>query len=133
MAIEFALVFVLFFAIFYALVSYAFPLLISQSIHMAVAEGARVAVAVDPRQEDYEDQLRARAEGRTRAFLEDSLMVALSPGEFTVSSSIEDRLLQVEVTYPYEAAPVLVPIELPLVGAVPRLPPQLRARSSIDF
>lgn len=130
-AIEFALAFVLFFGIFYAIVSYAFPLLLSQSMNMAVTEGARGALAVDPQAEDYEPLLEAHARNRTQAYLEDSLMVTLFPGEFAVTATTAGDLLEVAVSYDYRAAPLMVPLELPLIGPVPRLPDQLGARASV--
>jgi len=132
-AIEFALTFVLFFGIFYAIVSYAFPLLLSQSMNMAVAEGARSALAMDPQTEDYDTRLQDHARERTRAYLEDSLMVALFPGEFVVATELVDDLLEVSVTYDYRADPLMVPLELPLIGQVPRIPEQLGAQASVEL
>src|SRR5476651_1754969 len=47
-AIEFALVFVVFFAVFYGLVSYSLPFVLMQSFNEATAEALRRSVAVDP-------------------------------------------------------------------------------------
>lgn len=133
MAIEFAAVFVLFFGIFYATVSYAFPLLLSQAMNVAVAEGARAALAVAPEVEEYHDRLQEVARERTHDYLEESLMVALFPGDFAISADVDDGVLRVEAAYDYDAAPLIIPLQLPLIGTVPRLPDQLRAVSSIEL
>lgn len=47
-AIEFAVVFVLFFAVFYGLLSYSLPMLMMQSFNQASSEAVRRCVALDP-------------------------------------------------------------------------------------
>jgi len=53
-AIEFALVFVIFFAVFYGLVSYSLPFVLMQSFNQATAEAVRRSVAVDPNTPGYQ-------------------------------------------------------------------------------
>ena len=52
-AIEFALVFIIFFAVFYGLVSYSLPLVMMQSFNQATSEAVRRSVAVDPNTPNY--------------------------------------------------------------------------------
>src|ERR1700712_3005936 len=60
-AIEFALVFVLFFAVFYGIVSYSLPLLLMQSFNQSTAEAVRRSVAVDPSAPGYAATVQATA------------------------------------------------------------------------
>lgn len=138
-AIEFALVFVIFFAVFYAIVSYTFPMLLMQNMNMAVAEGIRVAMQVDPSRADYgdydgyPDAVVAHAERATNDLLDESIITALAPGDFNVEVTLANEVLSVHVTYDYLAAPFVVPLALPGIGTVPRLPETLEASTRIEF
>ena len=52
-AIEFALVFVMFFTVFYGLLSYSLPMLMVQSFNQASSEAVRRCVALDPTSATY--------------------------------------------------------------------------------
>jgi Flp pilus assembly protein TadG len=60
-AIEFALVFVIFFAVFYGLVSYSLPLLLLQSFNESTSEAVRRSVALDPASANYSTAITANA------------------------------------------------------------------------
>lgn len=60
-AIEFALVFIIFFAVFYGLVSYSLPLLLMQSFNQSTAEAERRSVALDPGTANYDTAVRTVA------------------------------------------------------------------------
>jgi Flp pilus assembly protein TadG len=133
-AIEFALVFVIFFAVFYGLVSYSLPLLLMQSFNESTAEAVRRSVALDPASADYSTVITttARTElGRQLAWLPAALNFnAATDSTITYTGGV----LTVTINYPTsklnQALPFLV---LPGVGTVPRLPATLRASSSLQF
>ena len=133
-AIEFALVFVIFFAVFYALVSYSLPLLLMQSFNASTAEAVRRSVALDPATANYPAAVTATA----RAELNRQL--AWLPGALNFNAAADSTItytggvLTVTINYPTsklnQALPFLV---LPGIGSVPRLPATLRASSSLQF
>jgi len=133
-AIEFALVFVIFFAVFYGLVSYSLPLLLMQSFNESTAETVRRSVALDPASANYSTVITttARTElGRQLAWLPAALNFnAATDSTITYTGGV----LTVTINYPTsklnQALPFLV---LPGVGTVPRLPATLRASSSLQF
>ncbi|KPG99876.1 MULTISPECIES: TadE/TadG family type IV pilus assembly protein [Pseudomonas] len=133
-AIEFALVFVIFFAVFYGLVSYSLPLLLMQSFNESTAEAVRRSVALDPASANYSTVITttARTElGRQLAWLPAALNFnAATDSTITYTGGV----LTVTINYPTsklnQALPFLV---LPGVGTVPRLPATLRASSSLQF
>ena len=133
-AIEFALVFVIFFAVFYGLVSYSLPLLLMQSFNESTAEAVRRSVALDPATANYPVAVTATA----RAELNRQL--AWLPGALNFNAAADSTItytggvLTVTINYPTsklnQALPFLV---LPGIGTVPRLPATLRASSSLQF
>lgn len=133
-AIEFALVFVIFFAVFYGLVSYSLPLLLMQSFNESTAEAVRRSVALDPATANYPVAVTATA----RAELNRQL--AWLPGALNFNAAADSTItytggvLTVTINYPTsklnQALPFLV---LPGIGTVPRLPAILRASSSLQF
>ncbi|WP_435034615.1 TadE/TadG family type IV pilus assembly protein [Pseudomonas neuropathica] len=133
-AIEFALVFVIFFAVFYGLVSYSLPLLLMQSFNESTAEAVRRSVALDPATANYPAAVTATA----RAELNRQL--AWLPGALNFNAAADSNItyvggvLTVTINYPTsklnQALPFLV---LPGIGTVPRLPATLRASSSLQF
>ncbi len=133
-AIEFALVFVVFFAVFYGLVSYSLPLLLMQSFNESTAGAVRHTVALDPATADYSTVVTttARTElARQLAWLPDALdFDATSDSSITYVGGV----LTVTINYPTsklnQALPFLV---LPGIGSVPRLPATLTASSSLQF
>ena len=60
-AIEFALVFVMFFAVFYGIVTYSLPLLLMQSFNQSTAEAVRQSVALDPNTPGYDTVIKTVA------------------------------------------------------------------------
>lgn len=133
-AIEFALVFVIFFAVFYGLVSYSLPLLMMQSFHEATAEAVRRSVALDPATPNY----KAAVENLANSVLAQRLSwmpaaLNLTPGVDT-NALYAAGVLTVSVNYPTaKLAQVLPFLVLPGIGAVPNLPQYLSAQSSLQF
>lgn len=133
-AIEFALVFVIFFAVFYGLVSYSLPLLLMQSFNESTAEAVRLSVALDPATANYSTAVTATA--RTELTRQLGWLPAALNFNAATDSSITyvGGVLTVTINYPTsklnQALPFLV---LPGVGTVPRLPATLRASSSLQF
>ncbi|QKV62161.1 pilus assembly protein [Pseudomonas sp. 43A] len=133
-AIEFALVFIVFFAVFYGLVSYSLPLLLMQSFNESTAVAVRRSVALDPASANYSSAVTAAA----RAEL--SRQLAWLPGALNFNATTDSSItyvggvLTVTINYPTsklnQALPFLV---LPGIGSVPRLPATLRASSSLQF
>ncbi|MGY2442653.1 TadE/TadG family type IV pilus assembly protein [Pseudomonas sp. SDO52101_S400] len=135
-AIEFALVFVIFFAVFYGLVSYALPFVLMQTFNQATAEAVRRAVAVDPTIPNYSTVVVSTA----NAALAQQLMSTLPSLNVVVgtdTSTVYDPTagtLTVSVNYPVSKLNQVIPfLVLPGVGAVPSLPTNLTASSSLKF
>lgn len=134
-AIEFALVFVVFFAVFYGLVSYSLPLLLMQSFNQAAAEAVRQAMSVDPVTAGtaYSTQLTARAKNTAITQLS-WIPTSFQFSPDFITATYVGTTLTVAITYPssnlYSVFPALV---IPGVGTVPNLPTNLAARSSVQF
>ncbi|MCU0071885.1 pilus assembly protein [Pseudomonas koreensis] len=133
-AIEFALVFVIFFAVFYGIVSYSLPMLLMQAFTQSTSEAVRRSVALDPATANYATAVQgvARAElARRLAWLPPALNFNAAT-DATVT--YVGGLLTVRINYPTsklnQALPFLV---LPGIGAVPNLPANLTASSSLQF
>ena len=132
-AIEFALVFVIFFAVFYGLVSYSLPLLLLQSFHQAAAEGVRRSVALDPSTVGYPALVTQRAQAAALAQL------TWIPSAFKflpgyVNATYAGTTLTVTINYPTSSLKAVVPsLVLPGIGTVPKLPAYLSATSSLQF
>ncbi|MCR8933295.1 MULTISPECIES: TadE/TadG family type IV pilus assembly protein [unclassified Pseudomonas] len=134
-AIEFALVFIIFFAVFYGLVSYSLPLVMMQSFNQATAEAVRRSVAVDPNTPNYSTVVLNTANATlTQQLSWIPPVFNLVVGVDTSSQYSATGLLTVRVDYPVsklnQVMPVLV---LPGIGAVPSLPSHLTATSSLQF
>ncbi len=134
-AIEFAIVFLMFFAVFYGLLSYSLPMLMVQSFNQASSEAVRRCVALDPASATYATDVNALA----RQTLEQQL--AWLPGslgfQFATDATVTlngSRLLTVSVHYSKaklaSALPILV---LPGIGEVPRLPATLTSQASLQL
>ncbi len=126
-AIEFALVFVLFFSLFYAIVAYGLVLAIQQSLTLAAEEGARAAV---------KDAPSAAARVANADAMAKSLLGWLPVGAITVSSvqapCVADPAtpcVTVTVNYNYAGYP-LVP-SLPLLGVA--IPATLSATATVQY
>lgn len=134
-AIEFALVFIIFFAVFYGLVSYSLPLVMMQSFNQATAEAVRRSVAVDPDTPNYSTVVINTANATlTQQLSWIPPVFNLVVGVDTSSQYSATGLLTVRVDYPVsklnQVMPVLV---LPGIGPVPNLPSHLTASSSLQF
>lgn len=135
-AIEFALVFVIFFAVFYGLVSYSLPFVLMQSFNEATSEAVRRSVAVDPTTPSYATVLVNTA----NATLTQQLLWVPSALNLVVgvdTSAVYDPtkgILTVTVNYPVSKLNQVMPfLVLPGVGTVPNLPPYLTVSSSLQF
>ncbi|MGE8148456.1 TadE/TadG family type IV pilus assembly protein [Pseudomonas frederiksbergensis] len=135
-AIEFALVFVIFFAVFYGLVSYSLPFVLMQSFNQATAEAVRRSVAVDPNTPGYATVVQNTA----NATLQQQLLWVPSALNLVIgvdTSAVYDTskgTLTVSVNYPTSKLNQVMPfLVLPGVGTVPNLPTNLSATSSLQF
>ncbi|MCH4902631.1 MULTISPECIES: TadE/TadG family type IV pilus assembly protein [unclassified Pseudomonas] len=135
-AIEFALVFVIFFAVFYGLVSYALPFVLMQTFNQATAEAIRRAVAVDPTIPNYSTVVVSTANAALSQQLS-STLPSLNVVVGTDTSTVYDPTagtLTVSVNYPVSKLNQVIPfLVLPGIGAVPSLPTNLTAISSLKF
>ena len=140
-AIEFALVFVIFFAVFYGLVSYSLPFVMMQSFNEATAEAIRRSVAVDPTTPNYSTvvvntanaALTQRLQWVPPAF---NLVVGVDTSAVfsTGGSNGPNGTLTVSVNYPVSKLNQVMPfLVLPGIGTVPNLPTNLTAKSSLQF
>jgi Flp pilus assembly protein TadG len=133
-AIEFAMVFIIFFAVFYGLVSYSVPLLMVQSFHQATAEAVRRSVALDPSIPGYDAALIAQARstlGEQLTWIPDAFN--FNPATDASVTYVGD-LLTVRVDYSTDKLRQVIPfLVLPGVGSVPALPASLSAQSSLQF
>lgn len=140
-AIEFALVFVIFFAVFYGLVSYSLPFVMTQSFNQATSEAVRRSVAVDPLTPDYASVVVSTA----NAALTQQLQWV--PPAFNLVIGVDttatyntgagygpNGTLIVSVNYPVSKLNQVLPfLVLPGIGTVPSLPTTLTATSSLQF
>jgi Flp pilus assembly protein TadG len=126
-AVEFALVFLLFFALFYAIVAYGFVMTLRQNLTLAAEEGARAAV------QDAPDEAARLARAQTTA----NGVLSWLPGDgITVSATAANcvanpatRCVTVTVGYDYAAHPI-VPA-LPLLGIA--IPANLGASATVQI
>ncbi|MGX5220904.1 TadE/TadG family type IV pilus assembly protein [Pseudomonas segetis] len=128
-AIEFALVFVLFFAIFYGTVSYSLPLLMMQSFNNASAEAVRQAVGLVPGQADYQQEAMTVIDQQLSWMPSSSrnlVAVAITPPG-------ADGVMTVQISYPYNANPLVPFLVIPGIGRLPNLPDDLVATASIKL
>ncbi|NHW99868.1 TadE/TadG family type IV pilus assembly protein [Pseudomonas koreensis] len=134
-AIEFALVFVIFFAVFYALVSYSLPFLLMQSFNEATSEAVRRSVAVDPNTPGYASVVVSTANAVLADQLQWTSTLNLVVGVDTSAVyDVAQGTLTVSVNYPTSKLNQIMPfLVLPGVGAVPSLPANLTASSSLKF
>jgi Flp pilus assembly protein TadG len=133
-AIEFALVFVIFFAVFYGLVSYSLPLLLMQSFNQATAEAVRRSVALDPGTANYNTAVTTLATTELARQLS-WIPAALNFNVATdTAATYTGGVLKVSITYPVAKLNQVIPfLVLPGIGAVPNLPANLTASSSLQF
>lgn len=128
-AIEFALLFLIFFTLFYAMVSYALIFLLKTSFHHAANEGARSAISVDHQAFANDDAYRVALEVRVRETVGNSLQwlpsiartkVLGGEGSKNVEADydIKSKTLKVRVFYPDYYNTPLIP-KLPIPGLAP--------------
>ncbi|WP_454867466.1 TadE/TadG family type IV pilus assembly protein [Pseudomonas farris] len=133
-AIEFALVFIIFFAVFYGLVSYSLPLLLMQSFNQSTAEAVRRSVALDPSTANYDTAVRNIATTeltRQLAWIPSALNFNVATD---ASATYIGGVLTVTINYPTSKLNQVLPfLVLPGIGSVPNLPATLTARSSLQF
>ncbi|QRK85004.1 pilus assembly protein [Pseudomonas sp. R4-83] len=134
-AIEFALVFIIFFAVFYGLVSYSLPLVMMQSFNQATAEAVRRSVAVDPNTPNYSTVVINTANATlTQQLSWIPPVFNLVVGVDTSTQYSGTGLLTVQVSYPVSKLNQVMPVLLlPGIGPVPSLPSHLTATSSLQF
>jgi Flp pilus assembly protein TadG len=133
-AIEFALVFIIFFAVFYGLVSYSLPLLLMQSFNQSTAEAVRRSVALDPSTANSDTAVRNIATTELTRQLS-WIPAALNFNVATdASATYIGGVLTVTINYPTSKLNQVLPfLVLPGIGSVPNLPATLTARSSLQF
>ncbi|MBB3241845.1 Flp pilus assembly protein TadG [Pseudomonas sp. Tn43] len=133
-AIEFALVFIIFFAVFYGLVSYSLPLLLMQSFNQSTAEAVRRSVALDPSTANYDTAVTNIATTeltRQLAWIPAALNFNVATD---ASATYIGGVLTVTINYPTSKLNQVLPfLVLPGIGSVPDLPATLTARSSLQF
>ncbi|MDR8366875.1 MULTISPECIES: TadE/TadG family type IV pilus assembly protein [Pseudomonas] len=133
-AIEFALVFIIFFAVFYGLVSYSLPLLLMQSFNQSTAEAVRRSVALDPSTANYDTAVRNIATTeltRQLAWIPAALNFNVATD---ASATYTGGVLTVTINYPTSKLNQVLPfLVLPGIGSVPNLPATLTAQSSLQF
>jgi Flp pilus assembly protein TadG len=134
-ALEFALVFIIFFAVFYGLVSYSLPLVMMQSFNQATAEAVRRSVAVDPNTPNYSTVVINTANATlTQQLSWIPPVFNLVVGVDTSTQYSGTGLLTVQVSYPVSKLNQVMPVLLlPGIGPVPSLPSHLTATSSLQF
>ena len=143
-AIEFALLFIPMFALFYALVSYGLIMALMQGMTLAAEEGARAAIAVDRTahadRDDYVNngvipRVRERV-GSSLDWLPESLKARVLGvnNELVLVSLNADDVLSVTVRYSnYSDAPLIPTLQLPGIGAVPRVGELQPAQANIQL
>lgn len=135
-AIEFALVFVIFFAVFYGLLSYSLPFVLMQSFNHATAEAVRRSVAVDPNTPGYATVVQNTATSTLQqqlSWMPSALDLVIGADTSAVYNS-GNGTLTVSVNYPTSKLNRVIPfLVLPGVGSVPNLPANLSATSSLQF
>jgi Flp pilus assembly protein TadG len=133
-AIEFALVFIIFFAVFYGLVSYSLPLLLMQSFNQSTAEAVRRSVALDPATANYDTAVQNVAKTeltRQLAWIPAALNFNVATD---ANATYIGGVLTVTINYPTSKLNQVLPfLVLPGIGSVPNLPATLTARSSLQF
>lgn len=139
-AIEFALVFVLFIALLYAIVSYAVVFMLVQSFTYASEDGLRAAIAVDCAGLSTNDCFEDEIKPAVRAQVVESLSwlpaglsanVLGTNGDRVAVTIQNDDTCEAVISYDYAADPLIPVLNLPVIGAVPRLPATLIGRARL--
>ena len=134
-AVEFAFVFPVLFLLIYGVIVYSYIFVLQESINYAAQQAAEAAVAVEPQSAGYDAMATAQARSMASRVLQwlpqSQQMRVLGEGgekvEVTFSSAGDSDVVQVQLRF---ALPGLFPVmNLPIVGEVPYLPPQLVAQA----
>jgi len=134
-AVEFALIFPIVFAIVYGGICYGYIYFLQQRINFLAQEAVRAAIAVAPG--DNAGAYLAAAQAQGNLAIERNFTgagVTVPPG-LTVSYALQndgsagDTLVAV-ITYSLTAPTLFPTVVIPLVGAVPPLPPVLTATAA---
>ncbi|SDK21876.1 TadE-like protein [Methylophilus rhizosphaerae] len=142
-AIEFAMLFLLFFGLFYAMVSYAVVMLMQSAFVHAAEEGARAAIAVDRLAyannaaylgNGVDPQVR-RVVGNALGWLPAKPRgKVLGTGGNGVQLSMNGNQLTVRVVYSnYASDPVLPMLILPVIGQIPKVPADLAGVAVVEL
>lgn len=142
-AIEFAMLFLLFFGLFYALVNYAVVMLMQSAFIHAAEEGARAAIAVDRlAYVNSQAYLSTGVDPRVRNVVGDSLNwlpakpkdKVLGAGNSQIQLSMNGNQLTVRVVYSNYANDPLIPmLTLPVIGQIPKVPVDLAGTAVIEL
>jgi Flp pilus assembly protein TadG len=134
-AVEFAFVFPILFLLIYGVIVYSYIFVLQESINYAAQQAAEAAVSVDPTVASYDALATTRARtmaGRVLQWLPPSQQARVlgetgDKVEVTFSNAGDSDVVQVRLRF---SLPGLFPVlNLPIVGEVPRLPPQLIAQA----
>lgn len=140
--IEMSLVFVLLFAMVWAIISYTLPLILLQNMQQAVAAATRIAALVPVHAPDQQAQVRAAVIAELQNQMNWLPTRWIQPLDLSSNQNISfstqvgcpaERpacLLTVQLVYTnYASQPIVPAITLPGLGAIPRLPVDLQART----
>lgn len=152
-AIEFAFLFIIFFVVLYGIISYAFVMLLQQSLTQAAAEGVRFAARVDPinftttaAYQTAANTLAKKAAMATLSWLpqpfQDRVSGAWVAPVWSASSqtinngagaqTLTFNTVTVKVTYPdYAGAPFMPLLSFPGLGTIPQIPQNLVAQATL--
>jgi Flp pilus assembly protein TadG len=130
--IEFALAFPVFFALFYGIVSYSLILTLHQSLTHASTEGARAAIQIDRMAYNnnaaYEAKVAETARNAVAQTLtwlpqaQKALILGSSPTYGNIQVTFTATRVTVTLNYPYNQAPIIPVLTLPVIGRIPNVP-----------
>jgi Flp pilus assembly protein TadG len=135
-AVEFAFVFPVLFLLIYGVIVYSYIFVLQESINFAAQQAAEAAVAVEPDAAGYDALATAQARAmasRALQWLPQSQQARVlgetgDKVEVTFGNAGDSDFVQVRLRF---SLPGLFPVlNLPIVGEVPRLPPQLVAQAA---
>ncbi len=139
-AIEFAVLFMVFFTVFYATVCYSLAMLLKQGFTQAAEEGARAVIAIDPlafdSTADYQSAVTTAAVARASAALvwlpARAKAVVVDGGH--VTATMAGDVVTVTVAYPNYASDPMIPVlRVPGIGDVPALPADLAGTAVLQL
>lgn len=126
-AVEFALVFLIFFSLFYAIVAYGLVFTLKQSLTLAAEEGARAAVQNAPNEATRLARAETMAKGVLNWLPGDGITVSANAANCVANPAT--RCVTVVVNYDYAGHPI-VPA-LPLLGIA--IPANLGATATVQY